>query len=402
MLHCLNAWTDVHRHVSQAGKLFASIQSPNHLQPLPHLQLPRVVLSCIKLLLQGMRQPSTRLDRQVNSPTADESTLLAPPPAGPVMDPSPSAVSEAATAPPAAIVASEATSPAAVQAAASLELLESPHASAETRPDSEKSRRSHRPDTAAAQGALQSPVLSGTDRHTFCGRASTPGDSCLKWSYSCSMGFDKNPLFGSRQTHDNTCSAAHSMCMHTPLYCSLAQGTCVVAGQSTAWCAMSAEGSTVDIMGGIEQDLAEPPASPPHSPQPPKTQSPVEQFAQEVRKKAKWGPAVDVNVRGLMASAALAGQPVHIQLKNKEPVYLQGQLLHCSKNLQITPDFLLHKEPCLTAASLLRLACQITLLQVDKGNVLQPVQLSIFVLHTFHSCRDNNKQLHGMILPEVP
>ena len=82
-------------------------------------------------------------------------------------------------------------------------------------------------------------------------------------------------------------------------------------------------------MGGIEQDLAEPPTSPPHSPQPPKTQSPVEQFAQEVRKKAKWGPAVDVNVRGLMASAALAGQPVHIQLKNKEPVYLQGQLLHC-------------------------------------------------------------------------
>jgi len=54
----------------------------------------------------------------------------------------------------------------------------------------------------------------------------------------------------------------------------------------------------------------------------------VEQFAQEVRRKAKWGPAVDVNVRGLMASAALAGQPVHIQLKNKEPVYLQGQRLH--------------------------------------------------------------------------
>ena len=54
----------------------------------------------------------------------------------------------------------------------------------------------------------------------------------------------------------------------------------------------------------------------------------MEQFAQEVRQKAKWGPAVDVNVRGLMASAALAGQPVHIQLKNKEPVYLQGQCLH--------------------------------------------------------------------------
>ena len=207
MLHCLNAWTDVHRHVSQAGKLIASIKSPNHLQPSPHSQLLSVVLTCIKLLLQGMRQPSTRLDRQVNSPTADESTLLAPPPAGPVMDPFPSAVSEAAIAPPAAIAASEA-SPAAVRAAASLELLESPHASAETRPECDKSRRPHRPDTAAAQRALQSPVLSGTDRHTFCGRASTPGDSCLKWSYPCSMSFDKNPLFGSRQTHVNPYSAA--------------------------------------------------------------------------------------------------------------------------------------------------------------------------------------------------
>lgn len=209
MLHCLNAWTDMHRHVSQAGKLIASTKSPNHLQPSPHSQLPRVVLTCIKLLLQGMRQPSTRLDRQVNSPTADESTLLAPPPAGPVMDPSPSAVSEAAIVPPAAVAASEAVSPAAVRAAASLELVGSPHASAETRPESDKSRRSHCPDTAAAQGALQSPVLSGTDRHTFCGRASTPGDSCQKWSCLCSMGFDKNPLFGSRQTHVNPYSAAN-------------------------------------------------------------------------------------------------------------------------------------------------------------------------------------------------
>ena len=57
----------------------------------------------------------------------------------------------------------------------------------------------------------------------------------------------------------------------------------------------------------------------------------MEQFAEEVRTKAKWGPAVDVNVRGLMASGALAGQPVHIQLKNKEPVYLQGWPLHPCK-----------------------------------------------------------------------
>lgn len=80
------------------------------------------------------------------------------------------------------------------------------------------------------------------------------------------------------------------------------------------------------------EDPDRPSASTPHSQllllQPPKELSPVEQFAQEVRRKAKWGPAVDVNVRGLMASAALAGQPVHIQLKNKEPVYLQGQCLH--------------------------------------------------------------------------
>jgi len=85
-------------------------------------------------------------------------------------------------------------------------------------------------------------------------------------------------------------------------------------------------------MDRTEQDPARPPASTPHSHPPllqsPKELSPVEHFAQEVRRKAKWGPAVDVNVRGLMASAALAGQPVHIQLKNKEPVYLQGQCLH--------------------------------------------------------------------------
>ncbi|KAL3153902.1 hypothetical protein ABBQ32_013467 [Trebouxia sp. C0010 RCD-2024] len=72
-----------------------------------------------------------------------------------------------------------------------------------------------------------------------------------------------------------------------------------------------------------------PPASPPQSPVPPpallpQDLSPVEQFAQEVRTKAKWGPAVDVNVRGLMASGIMAGQPVHIQLKHKDPVYLQG------------------------------------------------------------------------------
>ena len=85
----------------------------------------------------------------------------------------------------------------------------------------------------------------------------------------------------------------------------------------------------------VEQEGAGPPASPPQSAQPsaPPTQlSAVEQFAHEVRKKAKWGPAVDVNVRGLMASTALAGQPVHIQLKNKDPVYLQGQWTH-SKGL---------------------------------------------------------------------
>lgn len=73
------------------------------------------------------------------------------------------------------------------------------------------------------------------------------------------------------------------------------------------------------------------PASPPPLVPPaaaPQHLSPVELFAQEVRSKAKWGPAVDVNVRGLMASGALAGQPVHIQLKHKDPVYLQGGTTH--------------------------------------------------------------------------
>ena len=55
--------------------------------------------------------------------------------------------------------------------------------------------------------------------------------------------------------------------------------------------------------------------------------SPAEQFAQQVRSKAGWGPAVDVNVRSLMASTTLAGQPVHIQLKHREPVFLQGTVL---------------------------------------------------------------------------
>lgn len=82
---------------------------------------------------------------------------------------------------------------------------------------------------------------------------------------------------------------------------------------------------------GMAEGQDVPPASPPRSPMvpppaaPPQDLSPVEQFAQEVRTKAKWGPAVDVNVRGLMASGIMAGQPVHIQLKHKDPVYLQGE-----------------------------------------------------------------------------
>lgn len=52
----------------------------------------------------------------------------------------------------------------------------------------------------------------------------------------------------------------------------------------------------------------------------------AEQFAKEVRNKAGWGPAVDLNVRSLMASGQLAGQPVHIKLKHREPVHLQGKV----------------------------------------------------------------------------
>lgn len=89
-----------------------------------------------------------------------------------------------------------------------------------------------------------------------------------------------------------------------------------------------------DACGAEGQDPALP-GSPPQLPvvpppaAPAPDLSPVEQFAQEVRSKAKWGPAVDVNVRGLMASGVMAGQPVHIQLKHKDPVYLQGETSMC-------------------------------------------------------------------------
>ncbi|KAL0036052.1 hypothetical protein WJX79_000012 [Trebouxia sp. C0005] len=109
------------------------------------------------------------------------------------------------------------------------------------------------------------------------------------------------------------------------------RGSCqqdTAAPPDTIQSPMLSDGSTVDIMDTTEQHPPKPSALTPHLHppllQPLKGLSPVEQFAQEVRQKAKWGPAVDVNVRGLMASAALAGQPVHIQLKNKDPVYLQG------------------------------------------------------------------------------
>lgn len=96
---------------------------------------------------------------------------------------------------------------------------------------------------------------------------------------------------------------------------------------------MIGEGSRADGGAGVGMAEAQDPtlpASPPNSPMvpppaaPAQELSPVEQFAQEVRTNAKWGPAVDVNVRGLMASGIMAGQPVHIQLKHKDPVYLQG------------------------------------------------------------------------------
>ena len=93
---------------------------------------------------------------------------------------------------------------------------------------------------------------------------------------------------------------------------------------------LHADGPAAEPTHSAEDQDAAPPASPPPSPQSviPHAEAteltPVEKFAQEVRSKAEWGPAVDVNVRGLMASGAMAGQPVHIQLKHKDPVYLQG------------------------------------------------------------------------------
>lgn len=88
--------------------------------------------------------------------------------------------------------------------------------------------------------------------------------------------------------------------------------------------ACGAEGQDPALPGSpLQLPVVPPPAAP--APE----LSPVEQFAQEVRSKAKWGPAVDVNVRGLMASGVMAGQPVHIQLKHKDPVYLQGETPMC-------------------------------------------------------------------------
>ena len=79
-----------------------------------------------------------------------------------------------------------------------------------------------------------------------------------------------------------------------------------------------AEDSTAEPMEGLQHQGLEAPALPSDKSLPP--------HESEAQRELKWGPAVDVNVRGLMASAVLAGQPVHIQLKNKQPVYLQGEI----------------------------------------------------------------------------
>ena len=97
-----------------------------------------------------------------------------------------------------------------------------------------------------------------------------------------------------------------------------------------SWLPVPADGSTADHMQDAQHPDSQAPAlssdeGPAAALEPQRELSPVEHFAQVVRSRAKWGPAVDVNVRGLMASAVLTGQPVHIQLRNKQPVYLQGQ-----------------------------------------------------------------------------
>jgi len=112
--------------------------------------------------LQGMKQPSLRINRELKSLMADDLVPEAPSPAGPTEDASsPLAAPSGEAATPAAAAATAVDLPAAVPAAALNIALGSLHASPGTRAKSDKSHGSRQQDTDAAQDTMQSPMLSG-------------------------------------------------------------------------------------------------------------------------------------------------------------------------------------------------------------------------------------------------
>ena len=109
-----------------------------------------------------MKQPSVKINRELNSLLADGLVPEAPPPARPTEDvfsPVVAPSGEAATS--AAAAAAPVHLSAAVPAAASNVALGSLHASPDRRAESDKSHGSCQQDTAAAQDTMQSPMLSG-------------------------------------------------------------------------------------------------------------------------------------------------------------------------------------------------------------------------------------------------
>ena len=125
------------------------------------LRLGRIV-AFSTIFLQGIKQPSLRVNRELKSLMADDLVPEAPLPAGPTEDPSsPLAAPSGEAATPAAAAAAPVDLPAAVTAAASNIALGRSHASPDRRAKSDKSHGSRQQDTAAAQDTMQSPMLSG-------------------------------------------------------------------------------------------------------------------------------------------------------------------------------------------------------------------------------------------------
>lgn len=114
------------------------------------------------IFLQGVKQPSVKVNRELNSLMADDLVPVAPLPAGPTEDASsPGAAPSGEAATPAAAAAFPVDLPAALPAAASNVAFGSLHALPDIRAESDKSHGSRQQDTAAAQDTMQSPMLSG-------------------------------------------------------------------------------------------------------------------------------------------------------------------------------------------------------------------------------------------------